>query len=306
MALCRIPTPCTLRDLMVIENQDPATDNTRDAGSTSQPEGFTVPAFQITERRTQAAQMSASRLNLYGKLGVVTPNNPRPASASSEFYETILAVTRHAAEGVNKSIYLPKGVYETNYTYDLDSAQAFKKEEGMELIAANASNFLKNWTKGTPRVYFVMPDSIAQMNLHAETEHCNDFLLAYQMTLGALETALGQAAAAPVPAAPSAQAGRAARISKLQEFLPVNLKDVAANPDLCGQKYRTLGDKSKDRDQNLWHSYGLEYIGSGPLPPTVHFLTGKPRPGETGHIFLEYTKGQTQIGTHTSASIIKF
>ena len=305
MALARIPTLCTLRDLILIENQDPATDNTRDAGSTSEPENFTVPVWQITERKTQAAAASASRMGLYGKLGVTTPATQRPAMASSELYESTLLVTRHAAEGTNKSIYLGKGVYETNYTYDSESAQAFKKKPGMELIAANASNFLKDWTAGKTRVYFVMPESIAQMNLQAETEHCNDFILAYQMTLGALEAALAQAASAIIPAAPSAQAAHAGRVAKLSEYLPVNLKDVAANAD-CGQKYRALSAKSKDRDGAGLHTYGLEYMGPGPIPPSVHYLAGKPRPGESGHIFLQYTKGRTQIGTHTSASVIKF
>jgi hypothetical protein len=306
MALARVPTLCTLRDLLLIENQDPATDNTRDAGSTSEPEGFTVPAVQFVERRTQASQASASRMALMSRVGVITPSTQRPDSANSELYESTLIVTRHAAEGANKSIYLGKGVYETNFTYDTESAQSFKKKEGMELIAANASNFLKEWKAGTPRVYFVMNDTIAQMNLQAETEHCNDFLLAYQMTLGALETALAHAASAVIPPAPSAQVAHAARVAKLQEFLPVNLKDVVANLDLCGQKYRALSAKSKDRDGKLWHSYGLEYLDPGPLPPTVHYLTGKARPGETGHIFLQYTKGQTQIGTHSSASVITF
>jgi hypothetical protein len=306
MALARIPTLCTLRDLMLVENQDPAVENTRDAGSTSEPEHFTVPAFQITERRTQAAQGSALRMGLMAKVGVITPTTQRPASANSELFESTLSVTRHASEGTNKSIYLGKGVYETNYTYDLDSANAMKRKEGMELIAGNASNFLKDWTAGNPRVYFVMPENLAQMNLQAETEHCNDFLLAYQMTLGALEAALPLAAAAAIPAASSAQAAHAARVAKLQEHLPVNLKDVAANADLCGQKYKTLSGKSKNRDGAGWHSYGLEYTGSGPLPPSVHYLTGRARPGETGCIFLIYTKGQTQIGTHPSASVMTF
>lgn len=243
---------------------------------------------------------------LYGKVGVMTPKTLRPAMASSELYETTLQTTRHAAEGSNRSIYLAKGVYETNYTYDIKSAQSMKKQAGMEQIAGNPANFLRAWEAKEPRVYLVMPDSVAELNRQAETEHCNDFILAYQLTLGALETALNQAALAIIPAAQSAEAARAARVSKLQEHLSAGLKDVAANTDLCAQKYLALSAKSKSRDGSGWHSFGLEYRGTGPLPPSVHYLTGKRRPDEGSPIFLQYTKGQSQIGTHPSASVIRF
>ena len=75
---------------------------------------------------------------------------------------------------------------------------------------------------------------------------------------------------------------------------------------LAGRVYDALSAKSKDRDGRAWHSYGLEYLGPGTVPKDVHYLTGKARPGEIGQILVKYTKGQTQIGLHPSASIIKF
>jgi len=294
--LVRTPTQCALRDIYVGEGKDPATFTSVIAGATQKPTGFVVPGYQIMERKSVAA----TRVSLYGKLGVLNPGQ-QPGSGSTDRYEAQLIVTRRANEGNNTSVYLGKGVYETNYTFDREEYAKAKKDQDFPVSSlGNMANWLTRWeNESQPRVYFVMPDEIAEMNRLAETEHCDDMILAYQLTLRALERAVDDVAHAPVPG------GQDALISKLRDVLPAGLKDVARNLDLCGQKYLDLCQCSKIRDSRNWHSWGLEYLGPTPLPPSVHYLTERPRK-ENGNIFLRYTKGQAEVGMHPPAEIINF
>ena len=301
MAIVRQPTPCNLADLYIMDGASPATATSTDAGLTSDPEHFVVPAWQINPTRTAEAHGAAVRQSYYAKVGVLQPGIA-PRGASAEQYNAPLMVTRHANEGNNRSIYLAEGVYETNSTINL---KLYKQSGG------RIGSWFEPCDKPTqPRVYLVMPHDIADLNRQAETEHCADFLRAYELTLGALEDALAQAAAAPLPSSASADLARTARLNQLQHFLPAGLAGVAQKPDLCAQKYKELIEKSRLRDQPRddsggWHDFGLEFLDGDFQPKDVHYLTGNPRP-ENGRIYLRYTRGDTQIGTHTSASIIKF
>jgi len=301
MPLVQLPTPCALRDVYVALGWDPTTTIGQIAGSTKPPTNFVVPACQFVERRTAAA----SRQALYGKVGVLQPGQ-RPGRLSAEQHVPQLIVTRRANEGNNTSIYVAKGVYETNYTFDQAGYIAAKKDPDIAHAIGNAANWLARWKNASqPRVYFVMPSTIAEMNRQAEAEHCNDFILAYQLTLGALEVALNQVAATPFGPFASAQLARAAVIDQLRNTLPMGLRDVAQNLDLCGQKYLALCQKSKIRDSKNYHNWGLDYLGPAVQAQSIHYLTGRQR-AESGRIFLQYTQGEAEVGRHSSVSIIQF
>lgn len=279
MPLVRLPTPCTLKDIYVGEGWDPATTVGQLAGATKPPTDFVVPAYQI-------AQMEQF-------IG---------GGRTTGQYMARLSVTRRAKEGNNTSIYLSEGLYETNYTLDNDAYKAAEKDPN-----TSVASWLVPWKASQPRVYFVMPTTIAEMNRQAEGEHCSDFLRAYHLTIHALERALDKIADAPSLPFASAQGARAARIDQLRNALPIGLRDVAESINLCGQKYLDLCKKSKTRDEKNWHSWGLKLLGLAPKVPAegVEYLTGKQRQ-EGGRIYLEYTLGQAEVGRHTSESIIKF
>jgi hypothetical protein len=302
MPLVRVPLPCTLRDIYVGEGQDPATAIGVIAGATKPPNDFVTPTYQITQNRTAFAQAAAQRQPLYSKLGILKPGDHPPSAQ----YVAQLIVTRRANEGTSTSVYVSKGIYETNYTFDQQGYKEAKGDEMMQASLSNLANWLAPWKRADqPRVYFVMPERIADLNKQAEAEHCNDFVLAYDLTLHALQTALDQVAIAAQVTCDSAQHAIDERVTRLRDALPVGLKDVAPKPELCGQKFLDLCKKSKFRDSSNWHSWGLDYLGKNMDPPSVHYLTGGKRE-ENGRVFLQYTEGQAQVGTHTSASIIKF
>ena len=228
-----------------------------------------------------------------------------------EEYLPKLIVTRRANEGNNTSIYVQEGVYETNYTFNEAEYWKAKEDPGMAKYISNAANWLARWQNASqPRVYFVMPSEIATLNQQAEAEHCSDFILAYELSLGALQVALDKVATTLGPL-PSVQLARAAVIDRLRDALPMGLRDIAENIDLCGKKFVDLCEKSKIRDSNQWHTWGLEYLGAGVksfsswTTEKINYLTGKPR-AEKSRIFLRYTQGQAQVGRHPSASIIGF
>ncbi len=305
MPLVQNPTPCTLRDIYVEEGRDPATGIGIIAGVTKPPADFITPTWVITEKRSEMAHGAAVRQAYLGKLGMMPPG-AQPPGPTTEQYVAQLAVTRRGSQGTNKSIYISKGVYETNYTFDMKDYTAAKKDPLMANALQNMANWLSPWKKATqPRVYFVMPDSVADLNRQAEAEHCADFILAYQLSIHAVETALDQVALMPTVTAASALAARTARVQLLQNALPAGLKDLAQSPDQCGTKFLDLCHKSKIRDSSNWHTWGLDYLGPGVQAASIHYLTGKQRE-ESGRIFLQYTKGQSEVGTHTSASIIHF
>ena len=308
MPLVRLPTPCTLRDIFAADGHDPATfTGPLDAGLTKAPTGFVVPTFQITERRTDAAQTAAMRQAFNAKVLPPPPRGAppvRPGGPSAGEWLAQLTVTRHANEGTNTSLYVKKGVHETNFTFNVEKYKAAKSDP--ENGPVKPGNWLEPWQNARqPRVYVVMPEPIAEINRKLEIEHCDDFVTAYDLTLGALEAALAHVAATVSPIYASAQLARDARLHLLHAALPVGLKDVVQNPDLCGQKYIDLGKKTEIRDSSDWHSLALDYLGPGPPPPSIHYLTDRHRP-ESGCIFLQFTQGTAEFGKHPSASIIKF
>ena len=142
MPLVLLPTPCALRDVYVALGWDPATTIGQFAGSTKPPTNFVVPTCQFVERRAAAA----SRQALYGKLGVLQPGQ-RPGGPSAEQSVPQLVVTRGANEGNNTSIYVAKGVYETNYTFDQSAYMAAKKDPDMAHAIGNAANWLARSVK---------------------------------------------------------------------------------------------------------------------------------------------------------------
>jgi hypothetical protein len=204
-------------------------------------------------------------------------------------------------------VYLGAGVYETNYTFDL---RHYEKEVKEEMKAAGidaTASYLSPWQEPSqPRVYLIMPEDIAELNKKAETEHCNDFMRAYQLTLKKIEDVIIELSNANVGRHNTPLLSRVALEAQMRQHLPLQLQDAMLNPHLCGERYLQLCKKSREeRDDKDWHSFGLEYIGPNFNPSAVEYLTGAPRQ-EKGRLYLRYTKGKTEIGFHPSEIIIRF
>lgn len=92
--------------------------------------------------------------------------------------------------------------------------------------------------------------------------------------------------------------------AELLKRLQPNLQSAIV-PSQAGKLYDQLIGKSKDRDTNNWHSYGLELEDDDFEPKNVHYLLGEQRK-ENGRVYLRYNKGQALINAVSSAALIKF
>lgn len=126
--------------------------------------------------------------------GYLTPQFTITAQNAGGWTATI-AITRNAHEGANAARYLGAGFYSTGLMYGAHNA--------LTAFAPGPNN---------RHIYVEVSAAIATLNRQAEQEHCDDMVRAYDLTLGAAQTALTAALAGnPYAGATSAAAVTAAR-----------------------------------------------------------------------------------------------
>ncbi|HEX8407939.1 MAG TPA: hypothetical protein VF883_03675 [Thermoanaerobaculia bacterium] len=127
--------------------------------------------------------------------GYLTPQFTIAAQNGAGGWTAQIAITRNAHEGTNDARYLGAGFYST----------------GVMFIGGGA---LTGYLPGpnNRQIYVEVSAAIANLNRQAEQEHCDDMVRAYDLTLGAAQTALATAVAGnPYAGATSADAVTAAR-----------------------------------------------------------------------------------------------
>ncbi|HEX7241250.1 MAG TPA: hypothetical protein VF263_13330 [Longimicrobiaceae bacterium] len=273
------------------QNDNPASYCGLDIANTDEPAGFFVPQFRVdVERRVPEGFLNQ----------VSRAMNAAYTGADTHEHFARLVVTRAATEGTNASVYLGDGIFETNCTFDEGQAA---RMPGLRL-----ANHLKQWAQGKNRVYLVSTPQIAGKNKRAEEEHLADFIHAYGLTLGVAQGALvateNRGFLGPFDSEEEARAGV---VAAFLERVPAAVRHLGMDMDAWGAEYLRLCQKSRDRDGQQWHSFGLERVKSADLGkhPAVRFLTGGQRP-ESGRVYLRLTTGVTQIGTHPPSEVITY
>jgi len=143
--------------------------------------------------------------------GYLTPQFTIAAQNGAGGWTAQIAVTRNAHEGANDARYLGAGFYSTGLMYSGGGLTAF---------APGPNN---------RHIYVEVSAAIATLNRQAEQEHCDDMVRAYDLTLGAAQTALTTAVAGnPYAGATSADAVTAAR-DAITNGLHVRLQAVFNN-----------------------------------------------------------------------------
>ncbi len=296
MGLTAIPLPATLREVYLAQGKDPATEATLAFGNVTPPQGFIVPTCQID---VAPSGMGIPPGPAAERLGIRSPVTK---------YRVTLTRLRAASAGTNTAVYLNTGVYETNFTFDGEAhkmgvIEALKGEAPQ----SGPASYFSPWKNGTQnRVYLIMPQELAPYNAWAEREHCTDFIHAYNICLGAVDAALQKMMGMPLDGYWSMEDARRAMERKVEEELPPALKPIAFHPARLFQGFISLYEKSRTgRDGMGYHTFGVEVLREAPgnLGP-VSYLTGRPR-GESGRIYMRFTRGTTQIGVFPSSSVIK-
>jgi hypothetical protein len=173
---------------------------------------------------------------------------------SGQWFATLRAGQR-ATEGNNLSRYLSTGLYRTDLMIN---------------PGGNVSNFLSGGK--ARRVYIEVSSTTADLNRRAEQEHCDDFLLAYRLTLGAVQIAIDRVAGtangphATLQAAVTAIRGAVtlglhARISQVfQNSIDANGNvDAGRLQNELGALYVGLCKRSKTkRDDKGYHHFDIE------------------------------------------------
>lgn len=286
MALTTRPQPADLRQVFSALGMDPATATFIASGNVTEPRGYVVPRCQINVVPSGTVPMAAA-----ARLGV---------RSSQMGYRVTLLHTQRASPGTNTAVFLTRGVYETNFTFD---AEGFAAQRDVK----NPANHLERWTNPEQnRVYFVMPEELSPLNESAEREHCLDFIHAYELTLQAVDSAFQALNRTTMEGYLSMQEAREAMIKRVGESLAPALRAIACDPGRLEGKFKDLLRQSRDgRDGRGWHSFGVEFLDQPPrVHPGISYLTGAQRP-ESGRVYLGFTRGQTQINMHPSNEVIR-
>jgi hypothetical protein len=285
MPLTEQPRSANLREVYAELKFDPATATYIASGSVTAPQNYVVPRCQINVLRSGVVPPAAA-----GRLGV---------PSGSKYKVSLTHITR-ANPGTNTAVYLTSGIYETNYTIDEGGYAA-------DRITGNPANYLSPWKDPKQkRVYFVMPEELAPINASAEREHCQDFVLAYQLTLKAVDDVFQSLSTVTMDGYLSMQEAKDAMIRRVGETLALPLRPIACDPTALDSMFKRLLQKSRDgRDGKGWHSFGIEVVDLSQSRTDVVYLTGKQRQ-ESGRIYVRFTRGQTQINLHPSREVIIF
>jgi hypothetical protein len=291
------PTAGTLADIYREEGSNPATALGFSLGTTSDPEHFQLSLFSlhVTTRQPDI------RTRYLGKLGIRPPGPPPPTS-----YVARYLVIQDATEGTNRSIYVREGIYETNYTLEMDDVNQDDPHWRQKVAGSikerrpNAMSIQFGFDP-QPRIYFWVPAAMAERSRAAEQEHIDDLRRAYSLTLGTLIAALNGAAGNAASDVLAQQAATTACINAL----PVEVRGLATNTASWGVRYLALCAKSAGRDAAGDHSFSLELVGAEVVPAlTVTYLTGAQRE-ENGRLYVKVTTGTTRIpGTRTDDLIV--
>lgn len=261
-----------------------------DIANTDEPANYVLPAFQITiQRRNPPSFLGKMRKAL---------DSIQIGSDPYDVYAR-LTMTRNADQGTNDSVYLGEGIYETNGTLDLTQARA---NSGL-----SPANYAAPWSQGKTRIYLVVSSTTARKNKRAEEEHLADFIYAYQRTLGVAQQALEAVRNRWYGPYDEEEEAREAVKEAFLAQVPQKLKRLGMDMNAWRDEYLRLCQKSRDRDGQRWHSFGVALEQRRNLPNHIHptYLTGVQR-AETGRVYLKLTDGQTQIGLHPPAQVITY
>jgi len=262
-----------------------------DVANTDEPSGFTLPQYLITiQKRNPPSFLGKVRKAL---------DSIHMGSDPYDIYAQ-LNLTANADPGTNDAVYLGAGIYDTNGTIDLPSVRSN--------VGLSPMNYAKTWTTGKLRIYLVVENAEAKKNRDAENEHLADFIYAYNRTLAVAQNAFVALRNRWFgPFDEESDALQAVEDAFL-ENVPAELKHLGMKMNLWGQEYLRLCQKSRiERDGRGWHSFGVQVIHRSSLPKHIHpsYLTGVKRP-DGGRVYIKLVSTGTQIGSHSSASIITY
>lgn len=277
--LVRSPTGSDLAGLMRLQGDDPATSAWGAVGYTKVPSHAQAPGYTVTCTERE------------GK------------------YFATLSVTSDADEGVNASVYVRAGTYETNLGLSKKDYRELLpqiKEGTNHLTDCMALGDGRVFDNVRPnRVYLYLSDDIAAASKNAELEHCSDYVYAYEQSLELLETALKKVAGQPFGPADTQDAARGLAESAILTGVPVHLAPLGGDGGRWLSEYARLASRSADRDTRLYHNFGMEVMDQPP-PGQITYLTpaGLRDPKNLERIFVRMTVGRTQIGVHPPSAIV--
>lgn len=275
-ALADTSIPTTLAMLTRLFREEPATATLGGIGRTSHPENGRAPAYDAQVARV----------------------GERPSR-----YIARLVITSPPYEGDSTSHYLRAGVYETNFRFDMAT---FLSEPGATQLADCLRPFEQRKDAPPNRVYYVVPDAIADLNRNAELEHCRDHRYAYDQTLAVIHAALQRAQGRETAPAVNAATARTMLECGLLNEIPEARRFLGVDMANWLTEYERLCESSRNRDVREYHRFGLELIEPADVPAgEINYLTGRAR-DEDGHdrVYLRFTAGGTQINVHDSSAIV--
>lgn len=256
-AIAPVAVPGTLADMRVMQNLQP-NDPVLEMGLTDPPANADAPNYTITTATDGNAVVSAR-----------------------------LAKTQGPVEGDVRSVYVGPGTYASNYRWKPDSKVL---EEGGVLAtvpgeqrSVTPGQYLNmvNWD----HLYVVVSNVIANLSQQAEDEHLNDIRHAYALTLGAANGALDGVIAGMPPNGFVNSLANAAYADPAAATTDVRARIVAALPVASVTlgfdrahwlaEYLRLAAKTQLRDQQNWHTFGLnskQFVWNGKAYKTLAML----------------------------------
>lgn len=256
------------------------------------------PALQKTPRAVTLGELMAFYRTLnstwngaFGK--AETPKNYRIPRLSGA------KIISPADPGTNEARYVGMGIHESSSGLSIDRY----KKYGDEGLIYCVQHDINNWT-GYQRIFFIMPQALAQLNKQAEAQHLSDHQIAYDRTLGLLQKILTnlQKRGMMLPT-------RLPPVHEIVKIIEQEMKNLKVEPQVLAYakmglnmnqwaaKYEELAKKSGARDSRGWHTLTFQNWDSQKsnkwdgLP--IHYIGAAKAQGGDPPAYMELIKSPT-------------
>lgn len=302
MPLLNDAVPGTLADLYRANGYNLQTASVWEMGSTSQPAGHRVTSWGLMAKKTQRDPGFDQRMRLNLRLGHEPPKHIRG------HYEARFTIIQGCDPGSNTSVYVKKGVYESNYGFPDDPndlPHGWKQNMEQHIRPYRSEEMRRQLGYDEPRVYFYVSDEIANRSHLAENEHLTDHRAAFDMSLGLFEQILRVASCTGMTEAEA----RDGAVQAVLDALPNALRGYGVVPQRWRELYETLFEKSRKRDDDGDHSFGLEYMEEDEVEQIenvpIHYLTGAQRV-EPSRTYVKVTAGASRVPGPSTQQIVRY
>jgi len=217
------------------------------------------PALATTPQAVTVGGMIAYYASLHSTWNGAFGNAATPRNYKAPKLQGYRIITA-ANPGTNAARYIGMGIHESGSGLHVERFN----DLGPEGVLYCVEHGITNWN-GYRRVYFAMPQGLAQLNKRGEAQHLDDHKIAYERTLGLLQKILVslQKQRIDLSRVGSAQVVKVLEKEMKALRVPSSILPYAKmglDMRKWSGKYEELFGRSRARDDRGWHTLTYKYV----------------------------------------------